>query len=159
MSRVEGRALTPGNRDDLAPNVGLPRTLDQARLSRDSFVVLEGSQPGQTYLTCQAVLVVCWEPVLKLLLRDLDAIASPRRTPHACVRYERVPGGPLEVGGTGQASGLWIHERFVMLGLDRYIRAILKGGLGRIPLSERLRHTALNRVKYGAELARDRVLG
>lgn len=148
-----------GNNANLTLGVAsMPRTLDEARLSRDNFVILEGSQPGHIYLTCQAVLVVCWEPVLKLLLRDLDAIASPRRTAGACVRYERLPAGPIAAGGTEQISGLWIHEYFTMLGLDRPIRSILKGGLGRIPLSERLRYAALQRARYGAQLARDRVL-
>lgn len=146
------------------PNGGttLPRSLDEARQSRDNFVILEGSQQGQIYLTCQAVLVVCWEPVLKLLLRDLDAIAFPHRGSQARVRYERLPAGLAGIGLAEQGqevSGLWIHERFTRLGLDGPIRAILKGRLGRIPLGERLRHTALKRAKYGAQLARERVLG
>ncbi len=131
-----------------------PRTLDEARLSRDNFVILQGSQPGQAYLTCQAVLVVCWEPVLKLLLRDLDAIAAPRRTAEACIRYEPLP-DPIATDG----SGLWIHEDFKLLGLDRPIRGILKGRLGRIPLGERVRYSALNKAKYGAQLALDRMFG
>lgn len=137
------------------------RTLDEARLSRDNFVVLHGSEQGQIYLICQAVLVVCWEPVLKLLLRDLDSIASPRRTAQACIRYECLPAGLVGIGKAEQQqekSGLWMHEHFRLLGLDRPIRGILKGRLGRIPLSERVRHTALNRTKYGAQMARDRVL-
>ncbi|HYP41397.1 MAG TPA: hypothetical protein VEX13_13640 [Chloroflexia bacterium] len=140
----------------------LPRTLDEARQSKDNFVILEGSQQGQIYLTCQAVLVVCWEPVLKLLLRDLDAIAFPHRGSQARVRYERLPAGLAATGLAEQsqeASGLWIHEHFTALGLDVPIRAILKGRLGRISLGERLRHTALKRAKYGAQLARERVLG
>jgi hypothetical protein len=136
-----------------------PRTLDEARLSRDNFVILQGSQPGQIYLTCQAVLVVCWEPVLKLLLRDLDAMIAPRRTARACIRYEPLSAYLVEESGTNQESGLWIHEDFRLIGLDRYIRGILKGRLGRLPLSERLRYTALNKAKYGAQLALDRVLG
>ncbi len=136
-----------------------PRTLDEARLSRDNFVILQGSQPGQIYLTCQAVLVVCWEPVLKLLLRDLDAIAATRRTARACIRYEPLSAYLMEESGTNQESGLWIHEDFRLTGLDRYIRGILKGRLGRLPLSERLRYTALNKAKHGAQLAFDRVLG
>ena len=136
-----------------------PRTLDEARLSRDNFVVLQGSQPGQIYLTCQTVLVVCWEPVLKLLLRDLDAIAAPRRTARACLRYEPMSAYLMEGSSINQESGLWIHEDFRLIGLDRYIRGILKGRLGRLPLSERLRYTALNKAKYGAQLALDRVLG
>jgi hypothetical protein len=151
----------PGHTDHLAADAPLPGTLDEARLSRDNFVILQGSRPGQIYLACQAVLVVCWEPVLKLLLRDLDAIASPHRGGRGRLRYERLPSGLIEIGlaQRGQeASGLWIHEHFTLLGLDRPIRGILKGGLGRIPLSERLRYAALNRAKYGAQLARERVL-
>ncbi len=135
------------------------RTLDEARLSKDNFVILQGSQPGQIYITCQAVLVVCWEPVLKLLLRDLDAIAAPRRTAHACIRYKALSSYVMRESGTNQESGLWIHEDFKLIGVDRYIRGILKGRLGRLPLSERLRYTALNKAKYGAQLALDRVLG
>lgn len=135
------------------------RTLDEARLSRENFVVLQGSQHGQIYLTCQAVLVVCWEPVLKLLLRDLDAMTAPRRTSQACIRYEPLSARLMEESGINQESGLWIHEDFRLIGLDRHIRGILKGRLGRLPLSERLRYTALNKAKYGAQLALDRVLG
>jgi hypothetical protein len=65
----------------------------------------------------------------------------------------------MEESGTNQESGLWIHEDFRLTGLDRYIRGILKGRLGRLPLSERLRYTALNKAKHGAQLAFDRVLG
>ncbi|MDQ3706737.1 MAG: hypothetical protein M3437_16250 [Chloroflexota bacterium] len=156
-----------GSNDNLSPyrlavpnsDPASPRTLDEARLSRDNFVILQGSQPGQVYLTCQAVLVVCWEPVLKLLLRDLDAIAAPRRTTHARIRYEPMSTYVMREIGTNQESGLWIHEDFRLIGLDRYIRGILKGRLGRLPLSERLRYTALNKAKYGAQLALDRVLG
>ncbi len=141
--------------------VDSPRTLDEARLSRHNFVVLHGSQRGQVYLTCQAVLVLCWEPVLKLLLRDLDAIASSRRTSQARIRYERLPAGLARSGMNDQGqevSGLWIHEHFTLLGLDRSIRGILKGRLGRIPLGERVRYTALNRAKYGEQLLRERLL-
>lgn len=144
--------------DNRAPGIASPRTLDEARLSRDNFVILRGSQEGEIYLTCQAVLVVCWEPVLKLLLHDLDAIISPRRTTQACIRYETLPAGLAEVGDATSGSGLWISEDLKLLALDRYIRAILKGGLGRIPLSERLRYTALKRAKYGARVAIERVL-
>ena len=97
--------------------------------------------------------------MLKLLLRDLDAIAAPRRTAFACIRYEPLHTGLTGNGFTNPESGLWIHEDFKLLGLDRPIRGILKGRLGRIPLSERLRYTALNKAKYGAQLALDRVLG
>lgn len=136
-----------------------PRTLDEARLSRDNFVILQGSQPGQIYLTCQAVLVVCWEPVLKLLLRDLDAMAAPRRTTRACIRFEPLSSYVMRESAASQESGLWIHEDFRLIGLDRYMRGILKGRLGRLPLSERLRYTALNKAKYGAQLALDHVIG
>lgn len=138
-----------------------PRTLDEARLSRDVFVVLEGSHNGQVYVSCQAVLVVCWEPVLKLLSRDLDAIASVRPGRDANIRFIRLPAAPARgegAEGTRFVSGLWIDEQFSVLGLDRYIRGILRGRLGRLPMSERLRYAALNRVKYGAQLAKERVL-
>lgn len=171
-SPESGKLLMPSTNDNdtlgpyrlPVPNGGttLPRTLDEARLSKDNFVILEGSERGQVYLTCQAVLVVCWEPVLKLLLRDLDAIAFPHRGGQASVRYERLPSGLAGIGLAEQgreASGLWIHEHFTTLGLDAPIRAILKGRLGRIPWSERLRHNALTRARYGVQVARDRVLG
>ena len=155
---------TRASQETPQPNVAepkLPRTLDEARLSRDIFVVLEGSQEGQFYLSCQAVLVLCWEPVLKLLLRDLDSMASLQPGRRARVHYVRMPAGPPGGDSADEppfVSGLWIDEQFTELGLDRHIRGILRGKLGRLPVSVRLRYAALNRVRYGAQLARERML-
>jgi hypothetical protein len=96
--------------------------------------------------------------VLKLLLRDLDAMVAPRGTQHARIRYEPAPAELISKVVTEDCA-LWIHEDFKQLGLDRPIRGILKGRLGRIPLGERLKYTALNKAKYGAQVALDRVLG
>ncbi|MEA2576238.1 MAG: hypothetical protein QOH93_3536 [Chloroflexia bacterium] len=158
MRRVEGR-LNMCDGDNAMQSGIAPRTLDDARLSRDNFVILHGSEGGEIYLTCQAVLVLCWEPVLKLLLHDLDAIVALRRSPQACIHYGPLPAGLTNNGNNHQESGLWINEDLKLLALDKPIRGILRGRRGRIPLSERLRYTALNRAKYGAQVALDRVLG
>ena len=102
--------------------------------------------------------IACFTPSNHALQQN-DAIAAPRRTPHACIRYEPLPAYLRDENGTNQESGLWIHEDFRLMGLDRHIRGILKGKVGRLPLSERLRYTALNKAKDGAQLALDRVLG
>lgn len=117
-------------------------TLEEARLRRDTFVILQGSQHEQIYLTCPAVLICCWEPVLRLLLRDLDALACQGEPLRTRVRYEQQPVGKILACGRGGGqivAGLWIHQQLLEMGLERPIKGVLKGKLGRIPLRERLR--------------------
>ncbi len=123
------------------------RTLDQARLLHDGIAILQSNGGGQTYVVCPAVLVRCWEPVLKLLLRDLDAIVYPGSPQVARIRYERLEPGTTILGGGEVIAGVWIHGCFVELGLDRSIRGVLKGRLGRLPFRDRLRHAVRNGIK------------
>lgn len=123
----------------------VPHTLDEARLLHDGIVILQGK--GRTYVVCPAARVDCWEPVLKLLLRDLDTIACPLSPRSARIRYERLAPGTAISGGGEVTAGAWIADCFVEPGLERAIRGVLRGRLGRLPFRERLRHAVRNGIK------------
>lgn len=120
-------------------------TLDEARLLHDGVVILQGK--GRTYVVCPAARVDCWEPVLKLLLRDLETIACPLSSRNARIRYKRLAPGTAIPGGGEVTAGAWIAECFVELGLERAIHGVLRGRLGRLPFRERLRHAVRNGIR------------
>lgn len=129
------------------PTPPLLQTLEDARQVRDGIAILQGRGGQQTYIVCPAVLVRCWEPVLKLLLADLDAIVCPGNSGGVHVRYERLPVGTVLPGGGEVLAGVWMHARLVELELGRPVRGVLKGRLGRLPLRYRLHYAVRNSLR------------
>lgn len=130
-----------------APASPMLHTLEDARQVRDGIAILQGRGGQQTYIVCPAVLVRCWEPVLKLLLADLDAIVCRGNSGGVRVRYERLPVGTSLRGGGEVLAGVWMHPRLVELELGRQVRGVLKGRLGRLPLRYRLHYAVRNSLR------------
>jgi hypothetical protein len=116
-------------------------TLVEAQAHPDGCVVLEGDDGGQIYAVFPAHEVLCGQPTLETLLRDLDSICWPGNDlDSACVFFEAQPLGTPVIGGMGGGivqDGGWIHPNLVALGLAEEIFAVARGSQER--LSERAR--------------------
>jgi hypothetical protein len=106
-------------------------SLSEAKSFSDGAVILEGDDGGQIYIVCPASLVRCSVEALESLLRDLDNISWPGNDLNSArVFYERLPLGAPVFGGMGGATveeDVWIHQRFVDLGFEGPIRAVIDG--------------------------------
>lgn len=110
------------------------RSLQEARSAEHGAVILEGDDGGQIYAAFPASSVLCTEAALRMLLRDLDAIAWPGNDENSSrVVFERRPIGSGVAGGMG--GGLvtgegWVHRAFTDLGSPtrsaRYSEATLR---------------------------------
>jgi hypothetical protein len=110
------------------------RSPNEAQRADDGAVVLEGDDGGQIYMTCPARLVACPEEGLRRLLHDLDRLAW-RDPDSARVFFERLPVGAGAWGGMGGgviSDGVWVHEQFAKLGLERAIRDVVQGRRARV---------------------------
>lgn len=111
-------------------------SLAHAQQHSDAVAVLEGDDGGQIYVVVLASEVVCGQPTLEMLLRDLDAIAWPDNDANSAqVFFERRQVGEGIAGGMGGGvvmRGGWVHPEFVELGLDDDIRRVIAAQQDRI---------------------------
>ena len=90
------------------------KSLEEARHTANSYLVLEGDDGGQVYIVAPVDLVRCNETELQQLLSDLDK-KSWDDISMAALRYEvHQPGSVISGGmGGGRAEkSLWVHEDF-----------------------------------------------
>lgn len=116
-------------------------SLAEAQQHSDAVAVFEGDDGGQIYAVVLVSEVVCGQPTLEVLLRDLDAIAWPHNDANSAkVFFERRRVGDGIAGGMGGGvvvHGVWVHPEFVELGLDDDIRRVIAAQQDRIMLPGR----------------------
>ena len=108
-------------------------TLSQA-IANKAIVILQGDYAGQIYLTCPAEKVKCSEADLQLLLEYLDAKAW-KDLNAAGIFYESYPGDRTVSGGMGGGlviNGVWLHSRFVDMGIKDSVESFIVGGSTRL---------------------------
>jgi len=87
------------------------KNLDQAKKTKNAYVVMQGDDGGQIYLVCPVIKVACGEADLRLLLETIDN-AAWKDMSMAGLYYEiyqpnsKVTGG---LGGGSATNDLWIH--------------------------------------------------
>ncbi len=91
------------------PVVTLHR-LEEAKKYFDAYVIFEGDDGGQIYLSCPAAMVHCSEDALKELLLTIDK-AQWNDPTMARICYERMETGGISggMGGGFAAKSLWLH--------------------------------------------------
>jgi hypothetical protein len=90
------------------------RTLDEARRTADTVMVMEGDDGGQIYLTYPVRYIHCHEAALRQLLEDVDGLGWEDMS-GAGMFYEILPVGSDVAGGMhgGEVvDGLWLHPWF-----------------------------------------------
>lgn len=107
-------------------------SLDEARTFADGVLVIEGDFGGQIHVTAPVRLVQCSVDRLDRLASELEEIAWPskRDLGSVSVLFERLAVGSHVAGGMGGArviDGVWVHDEFKQLGLDKAIAAIVEG--------------------------------
>ena len=105
------------------------KSLDDAKLTSDAAIVMEGDYGGSIYLTCPARLVRCDESTLRQLLLDLDEY-DWNDPDGVGLYYEVAPAGSGIVGGTGGGivtDGVWLHPVLEAEGLRERVEAVVAG--------------------------------
>lgn len=107
-------------------------SVEEAKNSNDAVMIFEGDDGGQIYLTCPLKLVKCDENELRVLLKDLDAIAwGPDNYEDSIgIFYEIRKTGEVVAGGMGGGlvtDSLWIHKEFDDLNLMNEINDVIFG--------------------------------
>ncbi len=111
------------------------RSLEDAKSVSDGVVIFEGDWGGQIYLVCPAFAVMCPEHWLEVLLHDFNEIAWPGNDGGARIFYERLAIGSGVSGGMGGGrvtAAVWVHRRFVEIGLEPEIREVVGGQRDRV---------------------------
>lgn len=118
------------------PNNQFIDSFKKAADTPDAYVIMEGDDGGQIYLSCPMKLVNCSEETLHTLLKDLDTIAwDCNEGEGRGLFYEKLfPGDGISggMGGGDVEEGLWIHEEFIDLQLYDEIHEVILGNKERI---------------------------
>lgn len=90
------------------------KSLNEARHTKNAYLIMEGDDGGQIYLVIPIRLVKCDEKILGALLKDLD-FRVWNDISMANIYYEiyephTIVGGGM--GGGKAEGGLWVHEDF-----------------------------------------------
>jgi hypothetical protein len=104
-------------------------TLDKAKETKNSYLIMEGDDGGQIYLVAPVEIVKADPQTLHDLLKDLDA-RKWNDLSMARMYYEihdvgsGIPGG---MGGGIAERGLWVHEGFreIIGEIEKVIRGVL----------------------------------
>ncbi|MEK3715806.1 hypothetical protein [Paenibacillus sp. FSL R7-0333] len=111
---------------------------EQAKLTGDAVVVMQGDWGGQIYLVCPMNLVRCDKQTLHLLLDDLDQIAwQCNEGEGKGIYYERKNVGDGIAGGMGGgivSDTLWVHDEFDSIYKDIY--SVIDGTAKRISVDK-----------------------
>ena len=102
---------------------------EAAKISDNGYVVFEGDDGGQIYLTCPMKYVNCNHNTLLRLLNDIDKMfwndeSACRVFYEAFAMNSGVWGG---MGGGVAIDGLWIHDSLNEAGLFDRIQAVITG--------------------------------
>lgn len=98
-----------------------------AKKTQSGYMIMQGDDGGQLYLTIPAHQVKCKEKVLLNLLKELDALAWNDLT-MATIIYEVYSLGSVISGGMGggyAGEELWVHKNFE--GIKDKIASVLSG--------------------------------
>jgi hypothetical protein len=122
----------------MASGLGVPyhshSSLVEVKRDPRGVVILEADEGGQILVVARARKVVCDEPTLTRLLRDLDQHSWPGNEPDMSRHvYESVPSGvgiPGGMGGGMATDGIWVH--LVEDGLEPAIVDVLQGERERV---------------------------
>ena len=102
-------------------------------------MVMEGDWGGQVYVACPLTEVAAPDDTLTDLLGVLDRIAWQDNDGDGCgSRFERAPAGSGVAGGIGGGrvdAAIWVHEEFVVAGLDDQIREVIRGERRRLEVT------------------------
>lgn len=90
------------------------KSLDDAKKTPNSYLVMEGDDGGQIYLVTPITLVKCNDKTLENLLKSLDAL-SWNDISMANIYYEVHGSNSIVSGGMGGGKAekeLWVHKDF-----------------------------------------------
>ena len=102
-------------------------SLDEARKTKNAYLIMEGDDGGQIYLVVPVGIIKCDEAVLKTLLYDLDAMAWDDSS-MAGLYYEIHEADTVVAGGMGGGraeKNLWVHKDFD--GIKDKIKKVIVG--------------------------------
>ena len=102
--------------------------------ANNAIVVLQGDDGGQIYLTCPAANVKCTEADLQRLLGYLDSKAW-KDLGSAGIFYESPSQERTVAGGMGGGlvvEGVWLHSRFVDMGIEEKVKKFIEGQSNRL---------------------------
>jgi hypothetical protein len=99
------------------------RSLREARMHDDAYVIIEGDEGGQIYVVAPVSRIFCGEAELHALRVELDALEWGGEESSA-IFYERRPkntGVPGGMGGGFAGEDIWIHPRIAEKGRTKMV--------------------------------------
>lgn len=90
------------------------KNLEEAKKVKNSYLVMEGDDGGQIYITCPVELVKCEEKQLRELLESLDDLVWQDLSMTGLYYEIHEPDSIVSGGSGGGKAGddLWIHSEF-----------------------------------------------
>lgn len=92
------------------------KNFEEAKEYNDAYMIMEGDDGGQIYLSIPIKFIKCNYETLKKLLKYLDNIAWPENQDDmAKIFFERLNEGDVIIGGMGgglATNSLWLHDKF-----------------------------------------------
>lgn len=89
-------------------------SLDEARKTNNAYLVMQGDDGGQIYLTAPVGIVKVNEKILEILLKDIDTLAwnDPSMVGMYYEIHEKNTGVAGGMGGGRVENDLWVHKDF-----------------------------------------------
>lgn len=117
-------------------NIKFLKNYEEAKITKDAVLIMEGDDGGQIYVVSPMTLVKCDKSILDQLLNDLDEIAWGGSDNGGKGIYyekrkvgERISGG---MGGGEVSNGVWVHSMFKEKGYELQIKDVIEGKIKKI---------------------------